>query len=391
MNKKDIHVLVMPSWYPTEEQPINGIFFKEQSQNLHKLGVKVGIIYPEIRWFPEFNIHNFIKNHFQIKEYIEDGIPTIRLHGWNKFPKFPKKQGINRANEFTKLAEKYIKKHGKPDIIHAHSVLWGGYGAMLVSRKYDIPYIITEHLSSCIKIKQSDWKDFYVRQAFLNSEKVFAVSSSFAHKLQKYCENKKIEIMHNPVNLQDFCLPKERRGEHPFTFLTVGFLKKIKGIDILINAFHNAFSNNNDIKLRIGGEGIEKKNLAKLVSTLHLDSQVEFLGRLSRKQVSCEMKNSNIFVLPSRFETFGIVLIEALASGTPVVATKCGGPEDIVNNKVGRLIETNNVEELSKALKYMYENYYKFDSNEIRKYVSNNFSNMALSNKLLNTYKQILK
>ncbi len=196
--------------------------------------------------------------------------------------------------------------------------------------------------------------------------------------------------MHNPVDLDAFLLPKIERKEDPFTFLTVAFLKKIKGIDILIRAFYEAFSNQDNIKLKIGGDGVEKERLMNLVDSLNLNNQVEFLGQLSRSEVSYEMQNNNIFVLPSRFETFGVVLIEALASGMPVISTKCGGPEDIVSKEVGELVKTDDVQQLRKALEYMYLNYYKYNPIKLSNYCKDNFGKEYITNKLLSIYREII-
>ena len=162
-------------------------------------------------------------------------------------------------------------------------------------------------------------------------------------------------------------------------------------MDILIKAFNKAFKDENNVILRIGGDGTERENLEKLVNELSLQDKVEFLGSLNREEVKIEMKKCNVFSLASKFETFGVVLIEALATGTPVISTNCGGPYDIINDRVGRLVEVNNIEELADALKYVYVNYNNYDCNEIRKYCIDNFSNEAIGRKQLDIYNSAIE
>ncbi|WP_050606729.1 glycosyltransferase [Clostridium niameyense] len=388
MKNEDMHILVIPSWYPTTDEPNRGIFFKEQSHNLYDINVKVSVVYPEVRWIPTFSLSKFKENHFQIREYNEDGIITIRKHGWNTSPGNSQKQAKNWVKQALKLAEIYISKYGKPDLIHAHSTLWGGYTAMLVSQKYNIPYIITEHSTSYARNAIKDWEIPYIKEAFNNASKILAVSSPFAKLLQKYSKNP-IEVIHNPVNISFFEIPKSRQKK-PFTFLSVAFLEHKKGMDVLINAFNKAFKNQKDVILNIGGDGEERKKLEELVTKLELTDQVNFIGGLSRNEVKEQMMKNNAFVLPSRFETFGVVFIEALSTGMPIIATRCGGPEDIVSEKVGKLVEVEDVDGLANAMVYIYENYDLYDSNELRQYCNDNFSKEVITNKLIDIYKNIL-
>ncbi len=95
-------------------------------------------------------------------------------------------------------------------------------------------------------------------------------------------------------------------------------------------------------------------------------------------------------VLPSVKETFGSVLIEAMAAGKPVLATKCGGPDEFVIKDVGILVEKKSEEALEKGLIYIIENYEKFNSYNIRKYAVENYSYEAIGNQLIDLYNSIL-
>jgi N-acetylgalactosamine-N,N'-diacetylbacillosaminyl-diphospho-undecaprenol 4-alpha-N-acetylgalactosaminyltransferase len=131
--------------------------------------------------------------------------------------------------------------------------------------------------------------------------------------------------------------------------LAVGRLCRQKGFDILINAF--AKSNlKNKIKLIILGEGKERNNLEKLIVKLNLKKQVLLYGKVDNPFIY--MKHATFFVLSSRYEGFGIVIIEALACETPVVATNCkSDPSEIIENgKNGLLVPVEDVESLKMAM-----------------------------------------
>ncbi len=98
----------------------------------------------------------------------------------------------------------------------------------------------------------------------------------------------------------------------------------------------------------------------------------------------------NVFVLPSYFETFGVVLIEAMATALPVIATKCGGPEDFVTPEVGYLVNPGDIQELAKAMIVMYTNSSSFESAEISKIVKDKFSYSAVETRLIQIYNKVL-
>ena len=117
----------------------------------------------------------------------------------------------------------------------------------------------------------------------------------------------------------------------------------------MIEAFHQA-NFNNDVYLYIIGEGHLHPNLQKMINTFGLNEQIKLLGMMNRNEIGQIMQKSDAFVLASRVETFGVVYIEAMLAGLPVIATACGGPEEFVDEDNGILIPVDNVELLAKAM-----------------------------------------
>ena len=144
-------------------------------------------------------------------------------------------------------------------------------------------------------------------------------------------------------------------------------------------------------ELNIIGRGPEEANLKSLIEKCQLQDKVFLLGVKTPQEVSRLIADSDCLILTSRRETFGIVYIEAMAKGKPVIATICGGPESFVNESNGLLIPAEDVEATTKAIDYMVENVDKYDNAAIRQYCHDNFSEEAISQKIITVYKEVLE
>jgi glycosyltransferase involved in cell wall biosynthesis len=98
-----------------------------------------------------------------------------------------------------------------------------------------------------------------------------------------------------------------------------------------------------------------------------------------------------VFILPSHIESFGIVYVEAMACGKPVIATDCGGPADFVNQSNGRLIPVENVDSISDAIEYFSINLSDYSSEKIREFFTGNYSGQAVCPKIISTYEKLLQ
>ena len=143
--------------------------------------------------------------------------------------------------------------------------------------------------------------------------------------------------------------------------------------------------------LYIGGDGSQRSWLEALTVENGVKDQIIFLGALSRDDVSKWMNKCDCFVLPSRYETFGVVYIEALASGRPVIGALNGGAEDIINNLNGYLIPIDDIDILAEKMIEVYDNIESYDEEEIRIDCLKRFSPKVIVNKIISVYKEVLK
>lgn len=382
-----MHIMVIPSWYASSRNKVHGSFFKEQFKALSNAGIKVTVAYNEI-W--PITMLGRIKENRGIEFSIEDNLKTYRYKDFNYLPKNPLMfRSFNKRMD--KLYKEIVEKEGKIDIIHAHSALWGGISAQYISNKYNIPLVLTEHssLKYARYVKESYKK--YIYKAYDKADALIAVGNGLKNEMKNYTNND-IKVIHNMVDLKKFNIDikssEKNNSEDTFNMFSCAFLEEGKGMENLIEAFYLAFKSKDAI-LRIGGDGSLREKLEGMIKELGIENQIFLLGALSREDVAKEMKNCKCFALASEHETFGVVYIEALACGKPVIGTYNGGADDIIKDYNGIIIEKKDVEKLKDALVKMKNEYKTYDKNEIREKTILSYSENVLVEKLKGVYKEI--
>ena len=375
-----MHILILPSWYPQSPADISGCFFREQAIGLVDAGHKVAVLTTAVE---SKNFRLLV----QINEQIDEGIVT-------RYLSYPKIKGIGCLVPlfFKKQFWIYCQQYGAPDLIHVHSVFPAGLWALAIKNKYNIPYCITEHSTAFPRRNISQSKLDMARVIFNEADVCMAVSSALARSVNEQCRlSLTFEIVPNFLHkiFDHGSLNLRKKNNRKFRFLNVALLSAKKGQAILIETFAEAFRGM-PVELYIGGDGEERNNLEKLIVKLGVSEQVKLLGKLSREAVKQQMDECDVFVLSSFHETFGVVIIEALSCGKPVIATQCGGPEEILNNITGILVKPGSRKELGCAMKYMRSNYSQYDSEKIRDRCLKRFSQKTVINKLEKLYEHVL-
>ena len=208
--------------------------------------------------------------------------------------------------------------------------------------------------------------------------------------MQKF--NKEAIYIPNIVdtNLFTYSPLNSNQKDSMFRFVSIGTLIQRKRMDLTIEAFVRAFGQNKSVTLTIFGEGPERNKLESLIRKHEIGDRVILKGLQSREMISEYFKVSDCFVLPSQAETFGVVYIEALASGIPVIATKCGGPDSLINDGNGIIIPVDDREALVNAMKDMYKHINKYDKELISRKTTEQFSPKSVANSLTEVYKDLI-
>jgi glycosyltransferase involved in cell wall biosynthesis len=163
--------------------------------------------------------------------------------------------------------------------------------------------------------------------------------------LPRGCRGRVIEMVENGVEL-DIWQPKTEysQGEEPVRFIYLGRLVDWKAVDLLIKAFARVAAQIDSAVLEIVGDGATRSQLEQLAASLNIQSRVEFVGWKPQSEASKRLRDSDVFALPSLYECGGAVVIEAMASGLPVIATNWGGPADYVDASCGILVDPKSEE-----------------------------------------------
>jgi glycosyltransferase involved in cell wall biosynthesis len=299
------------------------------------------------------------------------------------------------AGSTEKLFRKYQHAFGKPDIILAHSSIWGGYAASKIAARHDIPYILTEHRSRFTGMTSQAERlirDSYfplLREAFSGAARVITVSDALHPSIRNFTpEKREILTIPNLVDT-DFFVPPDRRSRDPFVILSIGRLEHEKGMDLLIRAFGRLVHKLPGASLRIVGKGPLESQLRKLASQVQGAENIQFLGQLTPAQLQQELQLAKVLAVASRFEAFGVVFIEAMSTGLPVLAARSGGPETFICEMAGWVAENDSDGSVYEGLKHIYDHYKDYDSVRIREYVGKTFSREAVMKKYAELIREI--
>ena len=278
-----------------------------------------------------------------------DGIHVIGTKGIN----LPGIRGLMFKNNAKKELEDLIKKEDI-DIIHGHYLFPAGAAAVEVGNKHNIKTYVTAHGSDMFELYKS--KPFMrptIKKVLKNADGIFAVSKALRQEIIATGVSgiaEKTKLSWNSVDITKFSLKDDDSFKKEFGLfdkpivLFVGNLIKRKNVGALLEAKKIAKS---DYYLVIVGDGPLSKKLRKKVEDENIPDVI-FTG--SRTDVENIIPNCDFLVLPSFSESFGLVLIEALACGKPVIGSDVGGISEIINDDVGLLVNPNDVSSISNSI-----------------------------------------
>jgi hypothetical protein len=360
-----VKVLVISHLYPSTYNPVYGIFVHEQVKALQEKGAEVHVVSP-VPWAP-FPL-NFLKSKWKAYSQIPlkaqwEGVEV----SYPRYLAFPKAMFFaSSGNRMLRGCEGLIEQIFSVfpfEIIHAHVALPDGFAGMEIAKKYGKPLVVTLHGNEVyVTIDRSAACREKVRKVLSFASKVVLVSDRFKNVLVEKLGHEfdsKLVVVGNGINPEKLRSGKrldelrERFANHRL-LLTVGYLIERKAHKYVLLALKELSHKHPDLKYIIIGSGPKEEELKSLVQQLKLEKKVVFLGLLDHQEVMNYMALSDIFVLPSWNESFGVVYIEAMAHSKPVIACQGEGIEGIVKDKeTGCLVEPRNVESLTEALDYL--------------------------------------
>ncbi len=362
-------ILFIPSWYPSDTDPISGVFIKEQA---HALATEndVAVLIPGLSSW---------------RESLQQKQPSSvdrsgPVHVFREFARPLIPHGPERIDyqTFARAAHSGFKKvldeFGKPDVIHSHVVLPAGYSALKLAQRYSIPIVHTEHSSPFSMHLDTEVKRELVKKTLTEVNQVVAISPALAEQIKKFVPELQIKIIGELVSTEFFVPTPNGNSAHPLRFFVVARLAEQKGLSYLLRAVELLKKTEaRPFELVLGGDGPDRADLERLAAELGIADQCRFLGGLDRAGVKEWMNRSDVFVLSSLHETFGVVVGEAMACGKPVISTRCGGPEFVVTDETGVLVDVASAESLAGAMAEFLRGRVSFDAANIRRSVVERF------------------
>jgi len=388
---KNKNLLILTNNFPDKYDKYPGeIFVKEQVKLLEDYFKNIYVISP-VAYGMEYLRKTSYKN------YNFDNVYVF----FPKYLNFPLFYSYSR-NWWSYLESraiyKLIKKMNiKFDLIHAHFTWPSGVNAARLKNKLKIPLIITEHISPRKLKRFINKKDPLYIKTFSDSNAIIRVNCSDIPLFNKMeVPSHKVFFVPNGFDSNKFsilnvdsCRTKLELPTNKKIILNVGNLyHEVKGHKYLIEAMSEVIKYRKDVLCIIVGRGRLYSELKKQIESLELSNYVKLAGGKPYYEIPIWMNACDVFVLPSLSESFGVVQIEAMACGKPVVATRNGGSEEIiVSNDYGLICDPARPRELAENILLSLDK--NWDSKKIISYVSQ-FSLSVVNNRILEIYDSVL-
>lgn len=369
-------VLFISSWYPNSTNPLKGIFIKKHAEAIKKAGLDIEVLALTVSYSDKLFEKKFSKT------VDEAGITTHLIELNSRFYKLIHVDLLLQFSFLRKYFYKEVKPSFKPDVIHSNVLYPSAIMGYWLSNKENRPHVITEHWS---KVDNFFAKSLYAKsgkKTYNTAKYVTAVSEFLAKSINKHFQAPdKIKVIPNVVDTSIFSFKPKSENEK-FTFCCVAHWNGVKRPDLIFNALERfSKQNTKPIVLNVIGEGV----LLDELKNKKWNFEVKYLGNLVREQLADQLQAADYFLHASTMETFSIVIAEALATGTPVLASNAGAIPELISSTNGLLSE-NTVESWSKGLEQL--SYTKFDNSKIAQQAQN-FSLEKIGNRFLELYKSI--
>lgn len=373
------NILFISRWYPSGSDRMFGLFVRNHALALASFGYNVTVAFVTSTSLPQKEI--FRKEISREKNLTEVIVyykklrfltPLIHFYGWLL--------AINQA----------IKISGKPSLIHAHILTRVGLLAYFYALIYRIPYIVTEHWSRYYPENfdyKGDLRKKITRFVLRHAAAITVVSKRLRDAMIVNGLDFKYSIIGNSVDTETFKIGEAKNQRFRFISVTC-FEDRSKNLKLLICAAEELKKQGYDFDLVLVGDGEDRKMIERYAEK-RLD--VIYTGSLLPQGVADEIKASHCLVLSSNYETFGIVVFEAMASGIPVITTDVADLAEIITDEYGIVIPVGDIEALKQAMKKMYNGYNTYDPLKLRSKVTETYDLLPIGTAIAELYAEVLR
>ena len=377
MNKERKHIIFLARWYPHRYDPMFGLFVQrhaeaaalfnditviycqETTDNRQQTGRDVSTTPINKQEVVDASCHH---RNFKIVRTLENNVDTIRV-----YYKKPKNKILSLLR-FYRANMKALKMCKPADMIHVHILTRLGVIAWIQKLLHKTPYIITEHWSRYLP---GNGFGGFLRKLFTkivvrNAETVTTVTENLANAMRNHgLKNDNYVVLPNVVNLDMFHISEKNNAPCKIIHISC-FEDKSKNISGLLESLKIIDDKGIDFQCTLIGEGMDLEVMKEKAQNLQLINKVSFTGLLQGQELADKLSSGDFLVLSSNYENMPVVILEALASGLPVVSTNVGGIKEMVDETKGILVEPKNKEALAEALIKMIETHKNYDANYLR-------------------------
>jgi teichuronic acid biosynthesis glycosyltransferase TuaC len=352
-----MNVLMITMMYPIPRSALSGLFIREQAEALRRAGVDVKVLSLsyDVPWpFNQLNRYRSVKfpGEVELPEWVYDR--PMRC--------FPRGIGRVLASHWMtpRLLEEMKSRWSdfQPDLIHAHGFIPCGVYAEKMARVLNCPVVLTSHGGDTrVMIHRRQARNLILNQC-RHFSTIVCVGEVIRQALREHgAGSENLVVLSNGIDLSKIhtgtnLLRERYAGKRIITGL--GNLYPTKGFDLLIEAFSILRGEFDDLQGLIVGGGTERTALESLIQRHALEGRVELVGAKPPEEAMGYLAACDLFCLPSWSEGFGIVYLEAMAHGKPVIAVEGQGCAELIErHQTGLLVPPRNAEAVAGAIRHL--------------------------------------
>jgi glycosyltransferase involved in cell wall biosynthesis len=376
--KKKLHVLFLSSWFPSKTHPTLGNFVQRHAEAV-ALFANITVLYLS---------KNSHTNTFEIEDEVEGNVRIVRV--------YYKSNGLffrNRIQALKKGIAHINFNQNKPDIVQLNMVWPEGWQALFIQRKWKIPFVISDNWTGYHPNERSPLPfhiKSYMRFIANKSKLLLPVTLQLEKAMRTLRFSKPSIIVPNVVNTTYF---KNEKKNEIHTYVHLSHLdNNHKNIEGILSTWKIFSDQTEDVILELGGDGDIPHWKKRSLEIGIRSSSIAFFGTLNQKEVAEKMNASHTFVLFSNYENLPLVMVEAMASGMNVIATRVGGiAEHMGFCRWNKLIDAKNEAQLLHALNESHSEMNEINREEISEYASKHFSFDSVGKQFMKAYEQALQ
>ncbi len=386
--------------FPRGPEDWGGIFVQEQVKALRNAGIDARVIVGDLellgrRTWRHLSFGEHIRPVRTITWRDVGGVPTLYFGYVASYPPWwGRLAAISYRREVKRWAPRIYA--GFPfALVHAHTAfLDGGAGAWL-ARRFRVPMVLTEHTGPFSALTEQPMMHRQTERAINSADVVIAVSETLKRDILarvRVRNGVSIRIVANGVDLDVF-RPNEMTPSQDGTVraLWIGGFLPVKQPLMLIEAFHAAWRQDPRLRLSMVGSGPLELEILRQIRCRGIEDAVSVLPSATRSRVADYIRSHHFLVISSESETFGLVAVEALACGRPVLSTRCGGPEETIRGTDFGELVGNSAKELAKGFVTMASRLGEFAPPTLHAFARYNYGLGVIADHLQRIYAEVLQ